>query len=815
MNKAGQRILFFLIAFAGIYAALRCSQVGKSSEDTDIPGRDDPYALEYQIDGETLSLHWNSVENITDYALNISVDGGAYEARWVSGTEYALPLSSVEGDCISFMVAASGCDYSPELTCFLRYHEQALPLNPVGTTVKGSHAFCWDAAPYADFYEFELLRADGTEVKRERTSLLHVMVKKLKLGDYKWRVTPYADENMAGQPSDWTYVTVCKELACENILGVERDAVTAPLNTALVYPECCVIGPDGALYVSDSHSNAIRRCADGKVEVFVGTLVDGFNGDGHRLEVSISQPGKIDFDPDGNMIFSDMGNHRIRKVDMTTGQVTTLIQHDLWSKNFEYQEDGSVILYSEKGAIYQWKDGTISRIFSCDALMSAGAAVQAGDRWYILDVRGCQLAMFEDGLLKKTLEVPGYSCDLKLYNGELYLGGHTAIYKVDPELNELHGFSDGYANVTYLSFSETEAGTRLIVTDSDSGTVFDVDAATGEKTPIIGGTAVLGGITDIVKHENALFLLDNLAACVWKYDCDTGLTERYVGKGDQELAAIGANRLETGLFYAAGLAVDAAGNLYIGEQHHILKVDAETGIVELFAGAPGRGDYGYNGEGVSAADALFQSIRGLSYDDAAQALYVADTYNNCVRKIQNGVVTTVAGDSVTGEPTYSIPAADSHLNRPHGVLYADGNLWISDSWNNTVSRVDGDGLLHPAAGEVYYFYYQGEGGFSGDGGDALAADLNTPLGLYYEKGALYIVDAFNNRIRIVVDGNIYTLIGTDQKGYSKDQMTLNLPNCVYADEQFVYVADGGNHLLRRYDKSALTVGGTPLKEVLR
>lgn len=814
MNKAGQRTVF-LIAFAGIYAALRCSQVGKSSEDTDIPGRDDPYALEYQIDGETLSLHWNSVENITDYALNISVDGGAYEARWVSGTEYALSLPSVEGDRISFMVAASGHNYSPELTYFLRYHEQALPLNPVGTTVRGSHAFCWDAAPYANFYEFELFRADGTEVKRERTSLLHVMVKKLKLGDYKWRVTPYVDENMAGQPSDWTYVTVCKELACENILGVERDAVTAPLNTALVYPECCVIGPDGALYVSDSHSNAIRRCADGKVEVFVGTLVAGFNGDGHRLDVSITLPGKIDFDPDGNMIFSDTGNHRIRKVDMTTGQVTTLIQHDLWSKNFEYQEDGSVILYSEKGAIYQWKVGAISRIFSSEALMSADVAVQAGGRLYVLNERGSQLAMFEDGLLKKTLEVPSYSCDLKLYNGELYLAGHTAIYKVDPELNELQGFSGGYANVTYLFFSKTEAETRLIVTDSDSGTVFDVDIATGEKTPLIGGTAVLGGITGMVKHENALFLLDNQAACVWKYDCDTGLTERYVGKGNQELAEIGANRLETGLFYAAGLAVDAAGNLYIGEQHHILKVDAATGIVELFAGAPGRGDFGYNGEGVSATDALFQSIRGLSYDDAAQALYVADTYNNRVRKIQNGVVTTVAGDGLAGEPTYSTPAADSHLNRPHGVLYTDGTIWIADSWNNTVSRVDGDGLLHPAAGEVYYFYYQGEGGFSGDGGDALAADLNTPLGLFYEKGALYIVDAFNNRIRIVVDGNIYTLIGTDQKGYSKDQMTLNLPNCVYADEKFVYVADCGNYLLRRYDKSALTVGGTPLKEVLR
>jgi sugar lactone lactonase YvrE len=330
------------------------------------------------------------------------------------------------------------------------------------------------------------------------------------------------------------------------------------------------------------------------------------------------------------------------------------------------------------------------------------------------------------------------------------------------------------------------------------GGVYSVNKTTGEKTLLVGSKSLSAAVTEIEERDGYLYFLDNQSGVVWRYDPKTEKTERFIGNGRNELAVIGADRLDTGLYYPAGFTTDGNGNFYISEQHHILKINKE-GKVELFAGAGGRDKYGYRDGPADAA--LFQAIRGISFDDKTHSLYVADTYNNRIRKIKDGKVTTVAGNGMQNEPVFGIYATESPLNRPHDIIVKESDIYISDSWNNTIVRIDENGILYAVAGIPVYKVYQGEGSYSGDGGDAQKARLNTPLNMEYYDGILYVVDAFNNRIRRVDNGKIDTIIGSNKKGYdSKDSMVLNFPSAVYVNDKYIYVADTGNFLVRRYKK---------------
>jgi trimeric autotransporter adhesin len=258
-----------------------------------------------------------------------------------------------------------------------------------------------------------------------------------------------------------------------------------------------------------------------------------------------------------------------------------------------------------------------------------------------------------------------------------------------------------------------------------------------------------------------------------------------------------------------GLAVDAVGNLYVADtsNHRVRKIDT-SGTIATVAGD---GTESFSGDGGPATSATLNTPIGVAVDTAGN-LYIADSFNNRVRKVNAaGVITTVAGN---GDARFSgdhAAATSASLSAPFGVAVDKaGNLYIADTSNHRVRRVDTSGMITTVAGN-------GTESFSGDGGAATRACLNFPTGVTVDRaGNLFIADQSNHRIRKVsTAGVITTLAGNGDAGFSGDHATatsarLNLPIGTAVDTSGnLYIADMSNHRIRKVSADGIvsTVAG--------
>lgn len=206
----------------------------------------------------------------------------------------------------------------------------------------------------------------------------------------------------------------------------------------------------------------------------------------------------------------------------------------------------------------------------------------------------------------------------------------------------------------------------------------------------------------------------------------------------------------------AGLALDASGNLYIADQanHRIRRVDARTGMIATVAGSGAcrTGNIctgGFSGDGGRATSAELNFPGGVALD-ADDNLFIADTRNNRIRRMDHatGIITTVAGYGTADYSGDGGPATNAELNRPQGLAVdKSSNLFIADTGNNRIRRVDKTtGFITTVAGDGTCC----SGLNRGDGGPAIDAALDKPYGVLVDvSGDLLIADFFNNRIRRV------------------------------------------------------------------
>jgi sugar lactone lactonase YvrE len=235
-----------------------------------------------------------------------------------------------------------------------------------------------------------------------------------------------------------------------------------------------------------------------------------------------------------------------------------------------------------------------------------------------------------------------------------------------------------------------------------------------------------------------------------------------------------------------GVAVDSFGDIYIADtdNHCIRKVNL-YGVIIAVAGT---GTDGYNGDGDSATSAQLNTPRGVAVD-SDRNIYIADTFNHRIRKVDysSGMISTIAGTGTDGYNGDDGLATSIQLRNPYGVAVDSyGNIYIADAGHHRIRKVDSSsGMISTIAGTGTDGFSHG---YSGDGGPATSAQLYLPRGVAVDSsGNIYIADNGNHRIRKVdSSGVITTIIGTGIGGYNGDNISatsaqLKFPNGVAVD----------------------------------
>ena len=339
--------------------------------------------------------------------------------------------------------------------------------------------------------------------------------------------------------------------------------------------------------------------------------------------------------------------------------------------------------------------------------------------------------------------------------------------------------------------------------------IINTVAGTGEKGfSGDGGSATkaqLDSPWDVAMDaEGNIYIADQGNNRIRKVDT-SGVINTVAGTGERGFSGDGGLATEAQLDSPWDVAMDAEGNIYIADQgnNRIRKVDT-SGVINTVAGT---GEWGFSGDGGLATEAQLNSPTGVAVD-AEGNIYITDYGNNRIRKVDtSGVINTVAGTGEWGFNGDGGLATEAQFNRLYRVAVdAEGNIYITDYGNNRIRKVDTSGVINTVAGS-------GERGFSGDGGPATEAQIDSPKGVSVDaSGNIYIADQGNNRIRKVYSSGIITTVAGSGEGGSGDgspatEALLYYPWNVTVDaEGNIYIADTSDNRIRKVSTAETFAG---------
>ena len=248
-----------------------------------------------------------------------------------------------------------------------------------------------------------------------------------------------------------------------------------------------------------------------------------------------------------------------------------------------------------------------------------------------------------------------------------------------------------------------------------------------------------------VDSANNIYIADIANHRIRKIDAITGIITTVAGNGTAGYSGDSGLATVATIYSPSYIAFDHNWNLYFSDAYIsvIRKINALTGIITTVVG---NGNYGFSGDSGLAINAQLYDPVGICFDNIGN-LYVVDNSNERVRKVSTttGIITTIAGNGISGYNSDGIPAINSELHFPMDVTAdAIGNIYIADRGNDRIRKVDTSGIIHTIAGT-------GIVGFSGDGGLSINAEIDNAEGVNFDAhGNLYVADFQNNRIRKII-----------------------------------------------------------------
>ncbi len=541
------------------------------------------------------------------------------------------------------------------------------------------------------------------------------------------------------------------------------------------YPSA--VAPDGAggFYVASRAQNTIYRVgANGTLTRVAGNGSQGYAGDGGQATAAIlNTPQGIAADLAGNLYIADTYNHRVRRVT-PAGVISTVAgfgtpgyygdSGPATSAELKYPTD---VVLDSAGTLYiaEWGNNRIRRV-------TAGGTITtvAGNGYPGFNGDGGR------AVFAQLNHPDGVGLDEA---GNLYIADYWnhRVRKVTPE-----------------GIISTVAGNGTSGFSGDGGTATSaqLDCPSGVSLDVAGNLYV----TDSYNHR------------IRKIS-PSGVISTAAGTGVEGFEGDGGNAESSRLSFPSNAVPDSAGNLFISDlvNNRIRKV-TPVGMIQTVAG---NGTSGYAGDGGSADSALLNNPSGVALDPAG-SLYVADTYNHRIRRITPaGTISTFAGNGSAGFSGDGGSATSANLNFPSDLVFDPaGNLYVADAMNHRIRRITPAGRIDTVAGNGAY-------GFGGDGGAAISAALARPTGVGFSGDTLYIADTDNHRIRKVLpSGVISTVAGNGIAGFSGDggnavSAQLNRPSGVaLSPSGNLYIADTDNHVVRMVTPVGLisTVAGS-------
>jgi uncharacterized protein (TIGR03437 family) len=531
--------------------------------------------------------------------------------------------------------------------------------------------------------------------------------------------------------------------------GDEGPATSASLNS----PVGVAVDLAGNLYIADGNNGRIRRVSNGTIRTVAGNGNAGFSGDGGpATSAALSSPSGVSLDLAGNLYVADQGNNRIRKV--SNGTITTVAGNG----NAGYSGDGG--------------PATSAALNS-----PAGVAVDPTGNLYIADFDNYRIRKVSNGSITTFAG-----------NGNFAVSGDGGP-AIAAALSSPAGVAlDSIGNVYIADLDNS------LIRKVSGGTITTVAGTIGQRAfngdggPALSASLYLPfGVA--VDSAGDLYIADTFNYRV--RGVSNGTITTVAGNGDFRFSGDGGPATSAAL-NTITLAADSGGNLYITTALNNRIRQVSKGIITTIAG---NGDAGFSGDGGPATSAMLNLPGGTAIDSVGN-LYIADGFNGRVREVSGGRITTVAGNGGFGFSGDGGPATSATLYLPGDVAVDSfGNLYIADYDNQRIRKV--------SAGTITTVAGNGIAGFSGDGGPATSASLFRPVAVAVDSaGNLYIADQFNQRIRRMSGGTITTIAGNGNAGFSGDgglaiSASLDSPNEVAVDAGGnVFISDQANFRIR-------------------